>query len=266
MKRSNLVEVFFAISLIIALVSFQMPRLRMSSSQNDSVEAMQEKSMLLAFRLTAAKKLPSLGFDNLIADWFFLNFLQYFGDVEVRKQTDYLVSPDFFKVIIDNDPRFFASYVFLSMSTSIYAAQPQLTVDLMEKGLSHMTFETPPEAAIVWRYKGVDELLFLGQPKAAEVSYKTAAEWAGQSPDPAVQATAEMSRQTAEFIAENPDSRRTLVTGWSQILSQAVDETTFNLAVEQIEALGGEVFRDENGQITIRIQSQNGSNGESLKN
>ena len=95
--------------------------------------------------------------------------------------------------------------------------------------------------------------MFLEKFDAAHLSYETATEWAKQSPDSAVQATAEISRRTADFIAENPGSIRTLALGWSQVLTQAVDEATFKLAVEQIEALGGEVIIDDDGQFRIEL-------------
>ena len=55
----------------------------------------------------------------------------------------------------------------------------------------------PPESAIAWRYKGLDEFLFLKEFSGAQNSYETASDWALQSPQPDVQATAEISSQTA---------------------------------------------------------------------
>jgi hypothetical protein len=180
--------------------------------------------------------------------------LQYFGDTEIRRKTNYQLSPKFFEIIIDRDPRFFNTYLFLSTSVSIYAAQPQTSVELLTEGLTHMSPNTPPEAAIVWRYKGLDEFLFLKDFGDAQESYKTAAVWAEESPDPAVRSTAELSRQTANFIAENPNSVRTLIIGWSQVLSQAVDEATFNLAVDQINSFGGDVKFEEDGSFIIEFE------------
>jgi hypothetical protein len=214
---------------------------------------LQQRDIREASRLSLIQKSPDFGFENLLADWTFLSFLQYFGDDDLRLQAGYSVSPEFFRVILDRDPYFFYGYVFLSASTSLYAAQPQVTVDLIEEQLPKLTPQTPPEAAVIWRYKGVDELLFLGEPETAKQSYETAAAWAEQSPAPEVQATAEASRQTAEFIAENPYSKSTLAAGWTQILGQAFDEYTFNTAVEQIEALGGTVVRTKNGGISVQI-------------
>ena len=39
-----------------------------------------------ALSLKLLTRLPSLGFDNLMANWTFLRFLQYFGDDEVRQK------------------------------------------------------------------------------------------------------------------------------------------------------------------------------------
>lgn len=245
----------FSLALAVAVIALQHPRLQTTQDATNSLTTaqLQQQSDALRLQLQLTQNLPTFGFNNMVANWQFLNFLQYFGDKEVRQQTGYLVSPEFFKIIIDRDPYFFLPYVYLSASTSLYAAQPQITVDLITQGLAHLRPDLPPEAPVIWRYKGVDELLFLGKPEDAIVSYQTAADWADQSPYPDIQATAELSRHTVAHIQENPDSSRTLVVGWSQILGQAVDETTFNLAVEQIEALGGQVIRQPNGQITVRV-------------
>ena len=73
---------------------------------------MGQESQALSLRLQMAQQVPSFGFDNLIADWYFLGFLQYFGDQEIRQETGYQVSPDFFRIILDRDPRFFPGLCF----------------------------------------------------------------------------------------------------------------------------------------------------------
>ncbi len=39
-----------------------------------------------AIRLDLLKKSPTFGFNNVIADWTFLNFLQYYGDTPYEKK------------------------------------------------------------------------------------------------------------------------------------------------------------------------------------
>ena len=251
-KIAIAVVLISSLSIILQLQNLRLKQVKDAATKL-SLEKLEQQDQSELLELNALTKISAFGFANLIADWTFLSFLQYFGDDLAREKVGYQLSPDFFRVILNRDPYFFLGYVFLSGSTSMYAAQPQTTVDIIEQHLPVLTPQTPPESAIIWRYKAVDELLFLGKPKAAQESYETAAEWAKQSPDPAVQATAAASRQTAQFIAENPNSRRTLIAGWSQILSQAIDENTFNLAVQQVEALGGSVVRTENGGISVQI-------------
>ena len=244
-----------SLAVLLCVIALQIPRLNSIGATSSYLTSQQlnQESEALRRKLQITQDFPAFGFDNIVVNWYFLNFLQYFGDSNSRQRTGYQVSPEFFKNIIPRDPYFFFGYLFLSTSTSLYAAQPQVTVGLITEGLTYLNPTLPPEAPIIWRYKGVDELLFLGRPEDAIQSYQTAAEWADQSPYPDIRATGDLSRRTAAFITENPDSDRTLVMGWSQILGQAVDETTFNLAVEQIEALGGEVIRQPDGQFTIRM-------------
>ena len=241
-----------------AIITLQISRLNETTNLSDQVNSQQLElqSTALVRQLQIAQRTPNLGFANLIADWYFLGFLQYFGDTEVREQTNYQASPEFFKVIIDKDPWFFPAYLFLSTSVSVYAAEPQISVDLTNQGLSYMTPEVPPESAIVWRYKGLDEFLFLKNFEAAQQSYQQAATWAQQSPNAAVKETAVLSQQTAEFIAENPNSKQVLLMGWMQVLNQAIDEITFNLAVYQINALGAEVVVDDDGEFRIEFEEQ----------
>jgi hypothetical protein len=105
-------------------------------------------------RLNLLQKVPAFGFDNLLGDWAFLNFIQYFGDDEARAATGYRLSPDYFDVIIDRDPKFLQAYFFLSGSGSLYAGMPERSVTLMEKGLKSLSPQSPPKSYYVWRYKG----------------------------------------------------------------------------------------------------------------
>ncbi|MGL5060967.1 MAG: hypothetical protein ACRC62_13415, partial [Microcoleus sp.] len=87
-----------------------------------------------AVRLQLLKALPTFGFNNLIADWTFIQFLQYFGDDEARNVTGYNLSSKYFDVITKLDPRRVEIYPFLAVSVSFYQAKPETTVQLMERG------------------------------------------------------------------------------------------------------------------------------------
>jgi hypothetical protein len=199
-------------------------------------------------------RMPSLGYDNLVAGWAFLGFLQYFGDTEARQQVGHGLSPEFFEIIVARDPRFVHPYLFLSTSISLFAGQPERSVALMIQGSQAMTPTLPPGGYRLWRYLGIDQLLFLGQGEAAKQSFLTAALWADQSPEPEAAAVAQASRQTAAFLSQNPASRAAQISAWIQVLNLAVDERVQRRAIERIQALGGEILALKKGQVTVRYR------------
>jgi len=206
-------------------------------------------------QLLLRQRLPTFGHDNMVANWTFLSFLQYFGNTEARRQLGYRLSPEFFEVIINNDPYFVLPYLFLSTSTSLFAGDPNRSVDLMTRGVSNMTPSTPEGGYLVWRYLGIDQLLFLGDGEAARASFETAADWAEQSSLPDAEFIAQASRQTAQFLAQNPSSKAAQISAWVQVASYAIDDETRRLAIERIESLGGEVLANELGQVTVRYRT-----------
>ncbi len=203
--------------------------------------------------LELLQRSPSLGFDNLVADWTFLKFLQYFGDGEARQKTGYSLNPEYFEIIVDRDPRFIEAYLFLSPASSIYAGRPDQTVALMDKGLKSTSPDTSPDSYLIWIYKAVDELLFLGNTKAARHSYEMAAQWAIAQNHPKSQQIAARARKTAQFLACNPDSKRAQVNSWTMILVNAVSDRTRQLAIGRIEALGGQVIITPQGEVKVQL-------------
>ncbi|HIK46828.1 MAG TPA: hypothetical protein IGR64_18430 [Leptolyngbyaceae cyanobacterium M65_K2018_010] len=244
--------------LAIAIMGLQWRRfhtLEAVSGGDRSLAQLRQQEQQEALRLSLLKAAPSFGFDNLVADWTFLNFLQYFGDAEVRNQVGYRVSPEFFEVIVAKDPRFILPYLFLSTSTSLFAGQPERAVAMMQQGIQAMTPTLPAGGYRVWRYLGIDQLLFLGDGEAAQLSFETAADWADQSMEPEAAAVAEASRQTAAFLAQNPASKAAQISAWIQVINLAVDEQVQRIAIERIQALGGEILALEQGRVTVRYRS-----------
>ena len=223
-----------------------------NSSNNLSAEDAIQQTQVTALRLNLLQQLPRVGFSNMWANWVFLDFIQYFGDFAARDLTGYSLSPNFFEAIIDSDPRFFGAYLYLTNTVSIYAGQPQESIRLMEKGLNDMSPQSPPRSYFVWRYKGIDEMLFVGDNQAAQESFQIAADWAQQSPDKDAELTARLSQQTADFLATDPNSKPALINGWMSVLVRALDDNVRQRAIDEIEALGGEVLLAENGQVTVR--------------
>ncbi|WP_228037622.1 hypothetical protein [Nodosilinea sp. LEGE 06152] len=239
--------------LLLGLVPLQRQRLATLQDRTTASQSLEQQDQATAATLALAQKMPTFGFDNLMADWFFLRFLQYFGDDAARAETGYGLSPEFFKAIIPNDPYYRMFYLFLSGSTSNFAAQPEQSVALIAQGLERLSPAIPEDGFYIWRYRGVDELLYLGDAEAAQKSYRIAADWARQSSHPDAPHIAENSQRTADFLARNPLSKQAQVNAWASILGTAFDDATRQEAIDRINALGGSVFINETGEISIQF-------------
>ncbi|NJN24447.1 MAG: hypothetical protein HC810_08755 [Acaryochloridaceae cyanobacterium RL_2_7] len=208
-----------------------------------------------ATNIELLSKLPSLGFDNLIADAAFLSFVQYFGDDNARNVTGYSVTPKFFEVAVERDPLFLEMYPILSSTITLFSGNPTKSIELLDKGIQNIPEKLKSKAYFLHQAKATDELLFMGKPQAAEQSYRAAAEWVSKSPTEENQAIAQRSLQTAQFLSKNPDSRNAQINAWLNILGSSIDERTQTLAIRQIEQLGGTIeFMD--GRINITFPDE----------
>jgi hypothetical protein len=221
-----------------------------NKSGADNYKEREEKESL---SVNLQTRVPKLGFNNLFADWQYLQFIQYYGDNDVRDITGYSLVTDYFRNIVNNDPRFLQAYFVLSTANSLFAAQPGATVELTDQVLKAIYPKFSELAPSVWTYKGIDQLLFLGDGEAAKHSYTMAAEWALEQGGPNSTAIAERNLETASFLAKNPDSRKAQIGAWMVILNSAHDEDTQKRALQEIKELGGIVKLTAEGRVNISI-------------
>lgn len=251
---SHLMPVAIVLIAMGSILHFQFTRLAILNAQKTQEQAkeiyLQEEKQIQR-NLKALSLLPKTGFENLVANWTFLSYLQYFGDDPARNKTGYSIAPDFFKIIVNRDPRFLEIYPYLSSTVTLFAGQPEESVRMIEQGIKTMPIRLKPSAYFLWQAKGTDELLFLGRTKDAQKSYEMAADWAGRSSDSQLQAIAKRTQRTAQYLATNPDSRQARFSAWVNILTSAIDERTRQLAIFQINALGGKVAIDSQGKLHI---------------
>jgi|GEM_PF-149949 len=160
-----------ALICILAIGILQKPQLEKLVNRSTllSKEEIEQELEIEKLRLRVLKQMPAFGFDNLIADWNFLNFLQYFGDEPARLQTTYDLSADYLEVSIERDPRFLDAYLFLSIASSMYAATPERSVEILEKGLKSLPIASSPELyGCISSVKIVDKLVAWGLTPASQ--------------------------------------------------------------------------------------------------
>lgn len=219
------------------------------SKNNFSYEQQEQQ---LKIEASLQKNLPSFGFGNLSADWTYLKYIQYFGDTEARDETGYSVVTDYFENIVDKDPKFIQANLSLSAANSLFAGNPQKTVALLDKSIKSLSPDMENYPFLVLAYKAVDEILFLGDLKAAKNSYTKAAQWAEKSDDEIGDKVAKLYRSTVKFLATNPDPTITQVSGWSMILERNNDPKIRKYAMQKIRELGGEIIITADGEITVK--------------
>ncbi len=255
--RENLIQAIAAAGMALlcggAIAFLQIPQLKQLEADPNlaTPEKLQREVAAEKAKLKLLQQMPGFGFDNLIANWTMVLFLIYFGDEPARAQTDYSLSPEYFEVIVDRDPRFLDAYLFLSSSVSLYAAMPERSIAMLDKVLRLLDPQVPPKSYYIWRYKAIDELLFLGDGKAAKKSFEMAADWASNYSDPESKAVAAVSRQTAAYLAGNPDSKTAQISAWVMVLNNAVDDRTRKRAIDRIRTLGGRIETTPSGALQI---------------
>ncbi|MBP0015852.1 MAG: hypothetical protein J7545_17890 [Roseofilum sp. SBFL] len=237
-----------------AISSLQLPKLnQLKSVQAQRTESeFQREVAQEGIALKLLKAIPNFGFDNLIADWAYVKFLIYFGDEPAREHTGYDLTPQYFEIALNEDPRFIPAYFGLSSSISLYLGEPKISTAMMEKGLQLLSPQDPPRSYYIWRYLGIDQLLFLGDAQAAQASFAKAAEWASEYSDLESENVVALSHSTAGFLAQNPDSKQAQFAAWMLVYRNAVDEQTRDRAIQGIKSVGGIVQITENGDMIIQ--------------
>lgn len=223
-----------------------------SSLSPDQIKIFQQEAQKEALYLQLLKQLPVLGFNNLMADWTFLKFLQYFGDDPARSTTGYLLGVDYFDVITRLDPRWVDSYLFLSTVISYYLGRPELTVELMERGTDVLSPKIHPKSWQVWRFKGLDQLLLLGDVPGSMESHKQAAAWTVGTPDAGYR---EDFLAIVEFLRQDPNSKLIRFISWSQVYRDSRDKVVRERAKQELLKLGARMEIDEKGTVNFYLRN-----------
>ena len=200
--------------------------------------------------------LPSLGMQNLVGDWLYLKFIQYFGDSVAREKTGYELCPTYFKNVVARDPHFVNAIINLDVCTSIFAGRPLQSIEYLKSSVHQMQ---PKMEGInvrpyyIWRSLGIAQLLFLGKPLEAANSYHNAINWAKSYQDKDSQRFISNLQKSIDYLAKNPNSKMAQIGAWVNVLNTNPDEKTFKRVVQEIETLGGKVETSPSGRIQVSV-------------
>ena len=236
-KIFSAIAPFICLAGIVFLQSQQYKKSVRQLNRVDYLTHQKEQARLLKFQ----RQTPALGFDNLVANWSYLNFVQYFGDKNARDTIGYQLVPEYFETISQIDPRFTQAHLRLSIANSMYAGNAEETVILMEQVLEQVNPESP-DSALLWTSKGLDELLFLGNKQAAIDSYKVATRWANLSnsdrPDGLTIKDLEQALESTNEI----DLKLAQIRAWSSVLVHIKDRDRQSEVMNKISDLKAELL------------------------
>jgi hypothetical protein len=110
------------------------------------------------------------GFDKLIADLYWLQFIQYCGEAENDRGEFYRRSSDYVNLITGLDPTFTKPYWFGCWAVGYWQKRPDLADKILQRGIS-----ANPDAWDLAYLAGVNQQLFAKNNKEAARYYKLAA-------------------------------------------------------------------------------------------
>jgi len=218
-KILTTISPFIALAGIVILQSQEYKKSVQKLNNADYLAQEQEQAELVDWQ----QKTSHLGFDNLQADWSYLDFVQYFGDAKARETIGYKLVPEYFEAITTIDPRFTTAYLNLAIANSMYAGHPEKTIALMEQVLESVD-PASEQAALLWTSKGLDELLFMGDKKAAIESYKMAAKWQSLTNQKRADGLTIKDLELALKDTDEIDLKQAQIRAWSSVLVYVRDQ------------------------------------------
>jgi hypothetical protein len=247
----TLVNIGIGLATFAGVVSLQMQRQNfLATQQVNNLPLWQQQEAITSTQLRLWRDMPGFGFDNMIANFWLIQFNIYLGDDDARGALGYGLTPDFFRVILGQDPRFIRAYLILSTIGSLYAGEPEESIQIAAQAMTRLSPQVP-DSYFPWLYRGTDEMLFLGDGKAALKSFQTAAAWAKPWNTPESEAVVQRAQSLVASLRENPDSRVAKTIGWLSILGYATTPRVQAIAIQKILEGGGRVERLPNGRRVI---------------
>jgi tetratricopeptide (TPR) repeat protein len=231
-KILTIISPFIALAGIVILQSQEYKKSVQKLNNADYLAQEQEQAKSVDWQ----KETAHLDFENLKADWSYLDFVQYFGDAQARDTIGYELVPEYFEAITTIDPRFTDAYLNLAIANSMYAGHPEKTIALMEQVLESVDPDSE-QAALLWTSKGLDELLFMGDKQKAIESYKMAAKWQSLTNQKRSDGLTIKDLELALKDTDEIDLKQAQIRAWSSVLVYVRDQPRQREILDKISHL-----------------------------
>lgn len=179
-----------------------------------------EESKSLMLPAPQAAKLMSLGFDQLLADCFWLAFINYVGDRATRTAEGYKQADDYLDLITTLDPNFVQPYWFTAFVVGSEQGEPKRAKEIIDRGIT-----ANPDNWYLPYIGGINMYLFGHDEVEAARYYRHASRY----PD----APNWLARQADILEAKIPSQIKELNT-WSNIYSTSDDGMVRDMAKEKL--------------------------------
>lgn len=121
----------------------------------ETIKAPKPKNMQEALPSLGVLKAVSLGYDSLIADYYWLRSLSYFGAIESHA-AKYIDLPALLERVVGLDPYFTTAYEFAGTALTVENVDPTESIRLLEQGTQYR-----PEVWTLGFYLGFNRYYFL---------------------------------------------------------------------------------------------------------
>lgn len=226
---------------IVAILSLQMLRLQQLASEDETSDRATQQAL---YSVNSANLAGMLSYSNLAADWLWLRFVQYFGDFFARQETGYGLSQDYLETAVKLDPSFLDAYLFSTFAFAWKQALPQKAIDLLMEGTKHIQPDEQVDAYRLWYRIALIEALWIGDAASAQYAFEqTAQSIESLSLEQIDRADIVLIpnnlRDLGEQFATNPRSAQVRFDIWMQVLAEAATQEARQLALSQLELVGG---------------------------
>ncbi len=175
-----------------------------------------------------AVKLVSMGFDQIIADCYWLTFVSYVGDTAERAKDRYALADEYINLITGLDPHFVNAYSFAAFTVGAEQKRPVRADELIQRGIN-----ANQEDWYLPFLAGINQFLYAGNEVAAAKYFRLAAKYPN-SPS-------WLNRQ-AEILELKIPSHIKEINAWSNVYSSASDVRVKEMARQKLIELWGKVI------------------------